>query len=106
MSERGKGLTILTFLIGICGIGLGIYAIFFQPQQPSVVSNIWAVEQDGSYSPLGTYSDMPNMNVLITVNTGETVYGTFSALFTLSVADTWFNGGVWVLKDSVGMINS
>ena len=106
MSERGKVLAVFTLLIGICGIGLGIYAIFFQPQQPSVISNIWTVEQGSTYYPGGTYSDMPNMNVIITVNAGETIYVTFNAQYNLGVAGTWLKGGARVMRDGIAISES
>ena len=106
MNERGKGLAIFTLLIGICAIGLGIYAIFFQPQQPSVISNIWSAEQESTYYPGGTYSDMTNMNVIITVNAGETVYVTFDAQFNLGVGGTWLIGGVRVMRDGIAISES
>ena len=31
MSKRGNGLTILALLIGMGGMGLGVYAVFFMP---------------------------------------------------------------------------
>ena len=112
MSKRGNGLTILALLIGMGGMGLGVYAVFFMPtimgqaSGDSEISEIWTVEQSGSFTPPGTFGDMTNMNVNITVNTGETVYGIFSAQFNLGATGTYFIGGARIMRDGVAIPGS
>ncbi len=69
MGSRNNGLAILALLVGIGGLSLGVYSVFFTPE-PAVVQ-IWTVEKPAIYYTSGSYADIPDMDLTISVNTGD-----------------------------------
>ena len=61
------------------------------------------VEQVGTFYTGGSYSDMTDMDVTITVNAGETVYVMFNAQISNGPTGGtgWLTGGVKVMRDTV-----
>jgi len=107
---KGSGLAIIALIIGIGGIGFGIYSVFFLPntiiQQASgssEITQIWTVEQAGAFYTGSSYSDMTDMDVTITVNAGETVYVMFNAQISNGPTggSGWLTGGVRIMRDNV-----
>lgn len=107
---KGSGLAIIALIIGIGGVGFGVYSVFFLPntiiQQASgssEITQIWTVEQAGAFYTGSSYSDMTDMDVTITVNAGETVYVMFNAQFSNGLAggNGWLTGGVRIMRDNV-----
>ena len=107
---KGNGLAILALLIGLGGLGFGIYSVIILPdviiQEASGESNInqiWTVEQVGTFYPGTSYSDMTDMDVTITVNAGETIYVMFNAQISNgpSGGNGWLTGGVRIMRDTV-----
>lgn len=107
MGKREISLVVVALLIGIGGAALGAYSVFFLPktivQQAddyTVVSQIWTVEQGPVYYPGGSYAEVPDMDLNITVNANETVYVTFSGQFDV-LNTTWLYGCIRIMIDNV-----
>lgn len=107
---KGSGLAIFAIIIGLVGCGFGVYSVFILPniiiQQASgnsEITQIWTVEQVGTFYPGTSYGDMTDMDVYITVNEGETVYVMFNALFSNGPTGGagWLTGGVRIMRDNV-----
>ena len=103
MGNRSNGLAILALLIGIGGLGLGIYSVFFTPE-PTIVQ-IWTAEQPTLYYTSTSYYDIPDMDLSITVNTGEKVLILFNGQFK-GTAPGFLVGGVRFMRDNVEIPNS
>ena len=84
MSDRNTGV-ILLGILAIAGLGLSGYMflkneIIFPSSTSTVIRNMWYAEKfDSHYDPDVTYKDIPYMNILATVNTGESLYMLFNA---------------------------
>ncbi len=82
--SNGKGLGILALLIGISGLGLGVYIIVF-PQVQVVdsnfgIQNTWFNYDPTTYptNPIGTDIFLNALTINFTVNLGESVYFLFN----------------------------
>jgi hypothetical protein len=82
--SNGKGLGILALLIGISGLGLGVYTLVL-PQVQVVdtnfgIQNTWFNHDSGMYNtvPDGVDIVIPALTVNFTVNSGESVYFLFT----------------------------
>ena len=82
---KGKGLAIFALIIGILGLGLGIYSLVFPQQQNSGIQKTWFVYDSGIHFTNPTYTDIPinAITINITVKPGESVYGLFNTHATL-----------------------
>ncbi|MHA1192922.1 MAG: hypothetical protein ACTSP9_11590, partial [Promethearchaeota archaeon] len=86
-------IAILAFILAASGLGFGGFSfIYFNNLIPTsttgegnIVQNIWYAEylthQTPSQHP--TYTTLTNMQLVITVNTGESVYISFNAKYTI-----------------------
>jgi len=113
---KGNGLAIFALLIGFGGLGLGVYSVFILPDtiiantmlqiptNPSEIIQIWTKEQPTAYYTSGSYYDVPDMDITISVNTGETVLIMFNGEFTSSVGR--LVGGVRLMRDNVEIPSS
>ncbi len=109
MSNRGNGLATLALLIGLCGTAFGGYAIFLMPSGiieqasgSSEVTQIWTVEQTSDFSSVdGSWTNMTDMSVSITVRTGETVYITFNAYVHSSAVASYLVSDIGINQDGV-----
>ena len=96
--SNGKGLSILALLIGISGLGLGVYTLVF-PQVQVVdtnfgIQNTWFKYDPTAYSTTIINTDLiiDSLTIIFTVNSGESVYFLFN---------TWagvFGAGLTVLQ--------
>ena len=83
MSERSTGV-ILLGILAIAGLGLSGY-MFLKNEiifpSNTVIKHIWYVEDfDSKYDPDEvSFNDITSMNILATVNTGESLYLLFNA---------------------------
>ncbi|MFW9827727.1 MAG: hypothetical protein ACFFEY_09050 [Candidatus Thorarchaeota archaeon] len=85
--SNGKGLSILALLIGISGLGLGIYTFVFPPVQVQVVDTNFGIQNTWfKYDPTIYGTNPINTDIIIepliinfTVNLGESVYFLFNA---------------------------
>ena len=107
---KGNGLAIVAIIIAIGGCGFGVYSVVILPdtiiQQASgssEITQIWTVEQVGTFNPGTSYGDMTDMDVTITVNAGETVYVMFNAQISNSPTggNGWLTGGVRIMIDTI-----
>ncbi|MHA2259890.1 MAG: hypothetical protein ACXACO_18155 [Promethearchaeota archaeon] len=107
---KGSGLAILAIIIGIGGLGFGVYAVIILPDTiieeasgSSEITQIWTVEQATVYYTASSFTDMTNMDVTITVNAGETVYVMFNAQISNGPVggNGWITGGVRIMRDNV-----
>ncbi len=121
---KSNGLAIFALLIGIGGIGLGIYSIIFLPDiildeasgdtqtliddhdqnHISEIIQIWTVEQAAVYYTSSSYEEVPDMDVTINVNTGESVLILFNCEFTANVGI--LIGGIRLMLDNVEIPSS
>ena len=108
---KSNGLAILALLIAFGGLGLGLYSVFILPDSiiaqttnNSEIVQIWTKEQPAIYYATGSYADVPDMDLTITVNTGETVVIIFNGQFTGDMA--FLIGGVRFMRDNVEIPNS
>ena len=106
-----NGLAIFALLIGLGGLGLGLYSVFILPNtiiaqttNNSEIMQIWTAEQPAVYYTSGSYGDIPDTDIIITVNTGENVVILFNGEFTASVGILL--GGVRLMRDNVEIPNS
>ncbi len=82
MSERSTGV-ILLGILAVAGLGLSGY-MFFKNEiifpSNTAIRNVWYVEKYSShYDPADSCEDIPSMNILATVNSGESLYMLFNA---------------------------
>ncbi len=107
---KGNGLAIVALIIAIGGCGFGVYSVVILPDtiveqasEESVISQIWTVEQVGTFYTGGSYGDMTDMDVYITVKAGETVYVMFNAQIWNGAngGKGWLTGGVRIMMDNV-----
>jgi len=107
---KGNGLAIFALIIAFGGVGFGVYAVVILPDPnvqdasgSSEITQIWTVEQAGTFYTGSSYGDMTDMDVTITVNTGETVYVMFNALISNGPTggNGWLTGGVRIMRDTV-----
>ncbi|NVM36974.1 MAG: hypothetical protein HWN81_15365 [Candidatus Lokiarchaeota archaeon] len=103
---KGSGLAIIALIIGIGGLGFGIYSVIILPDtiiqqasEESAISQIWTVEQPSVYYATSSYYDIPDMDITINVNTGESVLILFNGEFTADVGV--LIGGVRLMLDNV-----
>jgi len=108
---KGSGLAIFALLIGFGGLGLGLYSVFILPDtiiaqttNNSEIIQIWTKEQPAVYYTTGSYVEVPDMDLTITVNTGETVVIIFNGNFYGSVGVLM--GGIRFMRDNVLIPNS
>ena len=92
-TRTGRGIAILAFILAASGLGFGGFSfIYFNNLIPTsttgegnIVQEIWYAEylthQTPSQHP--TYTTLTNMQLVITVNTGESVYISFNAKYTI-----------------------
>ena len=98
-TRTGRGIAILAFILAASGLGFGGFSfIYFNNLIPTsttgegnIVQQIWYAEylthQTPSQHP--TYTTLTNMQIVITVNTGESVYISYNAKYTID------NSGVY-----------
>jgi len=103
-TRTGRGIAILAFILAASGLGFGGFSfIYFNNLIPTsttgegnIVQEIWYAEylthQTPSQHP--TYTTLTNMQLVITVNTGESVYISFNAKYTID------NSGVYEFIES------
>jgi len=101
-------LAIFALLIGLGGLGLGLYSVFIlqptDPTNPSEIMQIWTAEQPTIYYTSTSYNDIPDMDLTISVNTGENVLILFNGEFTAGVGI--LIGGVRLMRGNVEIPNS
>ncbi len=98
-TRTGRGIAILAFILAASGLGFGGFSfIYFNNLIPTsttgegnIVQEIWYAEylthQTPSQHP--TYTTLTNMQIVITVNTSESVYISYNAKYTID------NSGVY-----------
>ena len=103
-TRTGRGIAILAFILAASGLGFGGFSfIYFNNLIPTsttgegnIVQEIWYAEylthQTPSQHP--TYTTLTNMQIVITVNTGESVYISYNAKYTID------NSGVYEYIES------
>ena len=108
---KGSGLAVFALLIGLGGLGLGLYSVFILPNtiiaqttNNSEIKQIWTKEQPAVYYTTTSYVEVPDMDITITVNTGETVVIVFNGQFHGSPGLLY--GGVRFMRDNVEIPNS
>ena len=108
---KSNGVAILALLIAFGGLGLGVYSVFILPDtiiaqttNNSEIKQIWTKEQPAVYNTLTSYYEVPDMDITITVNTGETVVILFNGLFLGTTG--YLAGGVRFMIDNVLIPNS
>ena len=82
MSDR-KASVVLLGILAVAGLGLSGY-MFLKNEiifpSNSAIRNVWYVEKYSShYDPADSCEDIPSMNILATVNSGESLYLLFNA---------------------------
>ncbi|MFX0104815.1 MAG: hypothetical protein ACFE75_04940 [Candidatus Hodarchaeota archaeon] len=104
--SNGKGLGIIALLIGISGLGLGVYTLVF-PQVQVVDTNFGIQNTWFKYDPtgypitLGVDMFIDPLTINFTVNSGESVYflfNTFAIVSGMGVTLIWFR---FVLDGSI-----
>ncbi len=106
-TRTGRGIAILAFILAASGLGFGGFSFIYfnnliptSPTSPTgeenIVQEIWYAEylthQTPSQHP--TYTTLTNMQIVITVNTGESVYISYNAKYTID------NSGVYEYIES------
>ena len=76
---KGKGLVVLALLIGISGLGLGIYSLLFPQVQTGGIQKTWFIYDSWPHFTQPIYTDIPidDLTINFTVNSGESVYFLF-----------------------------
>ena len=98
-TRTGRGIAILALILAASGLGFGGFSfIYFNNLIPTsttgegnIVQEIWYAEYLTSQTPSQhpTYTTLTNMQIVITVNTGESVYISYNAKYTID------NSGVY-----------
>ena len=98
-TRTGRGIAILAFILAASGLGFGGFSfIYFNNLIPTsttgegnIVQEIWYAEYLTSQTPSQhpTYTTLTNMQIVITVNTSESVYISYNAKYTID------NSGVY-----------
>ena len=108
---KGSGLAVFALLIGLGGLGLGLYSVFILPDtiiaqttNNTEIKQIWTQEQLAVYYTTGSYVEVPDMDITITVNAGESVMIIFNGNFYGSVGILM--GGIRFMRDNVLIPNS
>ena len=108
---KGSGLAVFALLIGLGGLGLGLYSVFILPNtivaqttNNTEIKQIWTKEQPAVYYTTSSYVEVPDMDLTITVNAGETVVVIFNGNFYGSVGVLM--GGIRFMRDNVLIPNS
>ncbi|MFX0004132.1 MAG: hypothetical protein ACFE9C_08110 [Candidatus Hodarchaeota archaeon] len=88
--SNGKGLTILALLIGISGLGLGVYTVVFPKVDTNFgIQNTWFNYDSNAMgyatSPPGTDIVLDALTINFTVNSGESVYFLFNTFAIITV---------------------
>ncbi len=106
-TRTGRGIAILAFILAASGLGFGGFSFIYfnnliptSPTSPTgegnIVQEIWYAEyltpQTPSQHP--TYTTLTNMQIVITVNTSESVYISYNAKYTID------NSGVYEYIES------
>ena len=76
---KGKGLAVLALLIGISGLGLGLYSLLFPQVQTGGIQKTWFIYDSWPHFTQPIYTDIPidDLTINFTVNSGESVYFLF-----------------------------
>ena len=91
-NRSGRGIAILALLLSASGLGFGAFSFIYfnnlittSTIEGNTVQNIWYAEYLTSQTPSEhpTYTILTNMHLIITVNTGESVYISFNAKYTI-----------------------
>lgn len=107
---KSNGLAIVALIIALGGVGFGVYTVVILPDTiiqeasgSSEITQIWTVDQVGTFYTGSSYGDMTDMDVTITVNAGETVYVMFNAQIWNGATGGkgWLTGGVRIMRDNV-----
>ena len=82
---KGKALAIFTLILGISGLGLGIYSLVFSMGKNSGIQKTWFVYDSGVHYTDPTYTDIPidAITINFTLKLDESVYCLFSSHATL-----------------------
>ncbi len=80
---NGKGLTILAILLAIVGIALAGYQYikeFIIPSSEATsLDNVWYNENRDYYYPNATYHAIPDLHIIMNVETGQNIYILFDS---------------------------
>ena len=76
--KGGRGTAVVALIIGMIGLAMGGYS-FFVMQTSNRVTGVWYAHYDVAYSFGSTDSQIPKMNLNITINAGDTVWVIFTA---------------------------
>ena len=97
-NRSGRGIAILALLLSASGLGFGAFSFVYfnnlittSTTEGNTVQNIWYAEylthQTPSQQPI--FTTLTNMQLVITVNTGESVYISFNAKCTIDNSDSY-----------------
>ena len=75
--KGGRGIAVAALIMGMIGLAMGGYS-FFVMQTSSKVTGVWYAHYDLAYSFGVTDSQIPNMNLNISINAGDTVWVIFT----------------------------
>ncbi|MFW9948133.1 MAG: hypothetical protein ACFFDX_15015, partial [Candidatus Odinarchaeota archaeon] len=79
-----KGLLILSLLIGISGLGLSGYTLFFAlpaniQQTESGIQNVWYVSNSNSVNVNSLDTILPDLSIIANINPSESLYVLFNS---------------------------
>ncbi|MFX1355913.1 MAG: hypothetical protein ACFFA8_01390 [Promethearchaeota archaeon] len=78
--SSSKGLLIFAIFLGISGLGLGGYTLFFAlpVNTQSSIRNIWSVSKSSSVNVNNVDTKVPDLYIIATVNRGESLHVIFN----------------------------
>jgi len=79
--SSSKGWSVLALLIGVGGLGLSGYTLFFALPQKSGIQNVWYDSNlsTTSFDVVGINVIIPNLSIIATVKPGESLHVIFNA---------------------------
>ena len=91
-NNGGNVLAIFAMIIAIGSLALSGYVLTLNQtpseSEPQTITQIWFDSKESSYTLLTSFYDIPDLELTITVNTGENVYILFNGQFTVSSGTT------------------
>ncbi|MFW9872973.1 MAG: hypothetical protein ACFFG0_07715 [Candidatus Thorarchaeota archaeon] len=78
--KSGRGLSIIALLVGVAGLGLGLYTMFFSQSTPNSAPKSWYIKNDTFIytNPAYDYISVSTLELNVSISTGEALYVKYS----------------------------
>ncbi|MFX1575414.1 MAG: hypothetical protein ACFFB0_21985 [Promethearchaeota archaeon] len=78
--KSGRGLSIIALLVGVIGLGLGLYTIFFSQSKPNSAPKSWYIKNDTFLytDPAYDYISVSTLELSVSISAEEALYVQYS----------------------------